>query len=249
VRVIRRVKRLGVTVLTDVKASDLRTLLCRYRVVTFFSHYPYLSVAPEDIADVPRMKQHLTEDTELRPRNPAEQLRFDVATLWQDRARGQAATGERMAAFLDYLIRDSADVWARGTPKTSGAGGDTRGRILLVTRLDLEMAYNGTIIPKSVVDFADGARPVRDLLEAIPCGFDGTLDLITCHSVVAGEQIRLTRECGPNAVIPTAVGPVDLQYVLSFYRSCIELLRFEQMDYLTAMSRVRELCVGSREEV
>lgn len=236
--VIRCVRRLGVEVVLDATVDNFADLLRRRRAVTFFSHHPFLFIKSEDILDASVLARHLSDDLTLSPRDGAEHLRQYVARVWHRQGSGQSARADTLAAALNGLIARDADFWgvqARGSP----ADDDEREPLVRVTRLDLELAYGGLIAEKSMVDFGDGVQPIRRLIGAVPSGFDGTLDLITCHSINAGEIIRRQRACGPNAKIATAKAPVVIRYALEFYRMIINELSCTETCYLEANTEVR----------
>ncbi len=236
--VIRYVRRLGVEVVLDATVDDFADLLRRRRAVTFFSHHPFLFIKSEDIPDASVLARHLSDDLTLSPRDGAEHLRQYVARVWQSQRSGRSATDETLAATLNGLITRDKDYWGLGA-SGSPANDDEQEPLVRVTRLDLELAYGGLIAEKSTVDFGDGVQPVRRLIEAVPSGFDGTLDLITCHSINVGEIIRGQRKCGPNAKIAAAKTPVAIRYALGFYRMIIHELSCTETCYLDANSEVR----------
>lgn len=208
---IRCVQRLGVDVVRDVTVERFADLLCRRRAVTLFSHFPLLDLKSEDILDAIGLARRLSDDLTLSPQDGAEHLRQYVARVWHKQEGGPSASAATLADFLNGLIARDADHW--GVPAIGSPANDSEQEPLVrVTRLDLELVYGGLIAEKSTVDFGDGAQPVRRLIDAVPKGFDGTLDLITCHSVIAGEIIRARRACGPHAMIPTARRPVIIRY-------------------------------------
>jgi hypothetical protein len=89
----------------------------------------------------------------------------------------------------------------------------------------------------SALEFADGAVPLGRVVTAVPCAFDGVLDLTMCNSTVLTEEVR--RRCRRTLIIANrSAATLDIR--MEFYNAAMDLVQRRQVNYEDAVLGARQ---------
>jgi hypothetical protein len=241
-----------VTVRTAATLDDVRCLFATCRVVTLFSHSPFLTFDPEDLLDAVAIAEALDGRAAEEPRTAAGVFRRAAAREWQTYCSQQKLNSGRLdsarlrealcACFNGLIERDADHVFdppADRCTRVSPQGGE-EGPLVWFARANFEIAFPARVIrPATTVDFADKAVAIRDLQGLIAAGFQGVADLGVCHSSLVGEYLKAQE--GARCVVIVNRGRVKIRERTFLYRHTMELLAEEdaQLDYVSANYEVR----------
>lgn len=218
----RDVAQMGVTVVQNATEADFAALFERHAVVTLVSHWRFCALEAADILDARAIVDAL--------QTPANAL---VAAFRAALGNGQL---ERMASDRQYLADALNDVIAAGH---AAYGNDGRVPLMALdippvrlTRVTLERAFSGAVVPGRSVEFADGMKTVREFVNCIPPAFDGLLDLTICNSAVLGREVKEHRHC----VVAVNRHPTEPFIRMAMYRAAIRMLRRKPGPYAEVIS-------------
>lgn len=240
-RVCDEVERRGVRVLRGARAGDMPELFHRFQVVTLVTHWRFPSILPEEILDeralllalaAPAGRMQQAASRAVRTRTPEIFDNGDAQTL--------AASPDRLRATLAAALnRVAADAHAHynsegDAPQPAPTSDDPEDALLRLTRDELEHVFDGLIAPGKSLEFADGMASSRDLVAAIPAGYDGVLDLTTCNSVIPGKAVkRVHKDC----LVAMNRRAAALHVRMSKYKLIIEELRRRPAPFPDTMMR------------
>lgn len=227
--------RIGVTVF---RAADLARLgdACRHsKIVTLIAHWRFPGLSPEDLLD------------------PSAALSAVLAAREGPLARIGARLGtsptpgpiHRLVPLLcaevaasEHLSRARERVGPLPRP---GPGDATATG---VHRVDLDLALPPTALrPAGVVEFAEGFRSIRDVLDMIPPAFSGVLELSICNSASLGLAIRRAR---PGCLAIVHQRRSSLVSVLAIYRAVLHLLASQPQHFVTASTAVHRALIDTQ---
>jgi hypothetical protein len=258
----RQVARAGVRVRTDAKLDDVRALLGSCRVVTLFSHAPFLQFEVEDLLAPARIAAQLERARQEAARTPADTFLRAAAQEWQAYAARNELDPSRLdehglrqalcLCFNALIKRDQRAVFfrpGRDAPYGGrGAGAQPAplepeyGPLVRFSRLDFEVVFPTEIEAGPLVDFADGVRSVRDLAGLIPVNFSGMADLSICHSAVLGEFLKGKDAQRIPCLVLTNRPASHIAARVWIYRHTIDLLGAQDaaLSYVAASDLVRK---------
>ena len=240
---------MGAAVKCCATLADFSALFADFKVVALLTHWPLLSLAPEDIKDLEAIRAAL-----LTPTHPIhEHLRRALAA----RAGGAAQpvtdgnSGEeeslpkQLVAIVEEENRRYAMPLAKRTPlarflawffpkfsQVSLKGHIHTGPFL--SRAVLEGAFQKEIVPGPTIEFADGMHTLPDFLEAIPPKFSGVLHMAVCHSVLPAQPVK--ERCG-RCLVTMNRFETPLVVRLLEMKLLVACLARKRMPYLKAIER------------
>jgi hypothetical protein len=237
-RVCDEVEAMGVTVRRAAKPHDLTDLLQNFKVVTLVTHWRFTRLLPEDIIDVHGLlhalavpEGHVQEAVRraILARGPElldEEMVFNAQT---------ADLRERLASTLSAIAAASHALYGATSDDLPSAGnGASPNTIERLTRSDLEQAFPGLIAFGRSVEFSDGMRSIQEVVEAVPNGFNGMLDLTTCNSVILGKAIKARH---PYCLVAMNRYATALHVRMAIYKLVIEDLARRASPFADALSR------------
>lgn len=228
------VEALGVTVVHRATLNDFAELLARYPAVTLITHWRFLPIMPDEIVNPLALLRKLALSTGL----VLEHLRDGLFGRLPDLSRPGAAEALGTAR-LRVVLAEALNALLEPT-RRHYEGGEA-GREPLgappprVTRVLLEEAFSAEIKRGTAVELYDGLQTVADVVDAVPRGFAGVIDLSVCCSVILGEAIKRRR--------PDCLVIVNRRLALTYAR----LLRYKLIiRELTRVARDRFTDVAAR---
>jgi len=220
---------LGVEVLRQVRLSDLRPIIASHRVITLVAHWRFLGLEPADILDVGALK----DQVEARASGAGEDQHPVESLLWAQAEIRNAESAQVLASAINRLLVSGQHhyQWVPGDAKKGPcpeAG---------LTRVLLEETFLGIIRPGKCIELADGLCSVWDFIARVPCGYDGTMDLTVCNSLILGEAAKRAR---PSTTFIVNRQPATAQTRVQLYKHVIGRLAETPMPYWEAVSMVHK---------
>jgi hypothetical protein len=278
----RHVARLGVRVRTEAKLDDVRGLFGSCQVVTLFSHAPFPRFEVADLLKPAEIAAKLEQARQAVPRTPADIFLRAAAQEWQVYAARNELAPQRLdknglrealcSCFNALIKRDQRAVFFRPGKDAPPGGQDAAAQpapqeahgepLVRFSRPAFEIVFPTEVETRPLVDFADGARSVRDLCRAdkdaplgdgkslIPAGFRGVADLSICHSAVLSELLKGKDAQRIPCVVIVNRPASHIKARALIYRRTIDLLgaRDAALNYVEASDLVRKKIL-SRDEV
>jgi hypothetical protein len=169
---------LGAAVLRNAAIADLPALFGGSEVVIVIGHWRTPWVCADQVID---------------PRRIAEQVSRDGRFGAPASAAGGASGGTR-----DHLVarlNDILDVGYLGPSRCPEEWhrAETESYRVYANRVALDDLLSPALAPAPPFELADGMHTVDDLLDHIPTGFNGVLDLTVCNSMIMVDEIKRER--------------------------------------------------------
>ena len=149
--------------------------------------------------------------------------------LWRDY--------ERIAT---YVLQISDEARAGGVHVVTDASFESWAA-LARTRSVITLVAHWVAGSPPLIEYADGPHPLDEVVEALPAGFDGVLDLTVCHSTRAIAAIKTAR---PRCSVLTNREPARLDLRLAMYRQVLRLVQRERTRYVQAAQQVHLAALG-----
>jgi hypothetical protein len=237
-RVCDEVVHLGVTVLRGVRLSDLTELLAKFKVVTLVTHWRFTRLIPEDILDayglcrlliLSESRMHAAVARAVSDHDPTLLEKASAPSVQLQELR------ERLAAALNHVTATSHALYkaSDGTMPPLGAVA-SNGMLERLTRVEIEQSFPGLIAFGRSVEMSDGMRSVQEVVQAVPEGFAGLLDLTTCNSVILGKAIKAHH---PECIVAMNRYAIPLHVRMPLYKLVIQDLAACPSPYADALSR------------
>jgi hypothetical protein len=237
-RVCDEVAKLGVTVRRATRLSDLTELLRKFKVVTLVTHWRFTRLIPEDIGDAYGLCRALAlPESRVQAAVARAVSELDPALLEEGSSPDAQPHDlrERLAAALNRVAAASHAVYRESdgtSPPLGPAASD--GVLERLTRVEMEQSFPGLVAFGRSVEMSDGMRSVREVVEAIPKGFAGLLDLTTCNSVILGKAIKARH---PDCVVAMNRYATPLHVRMPLYKLVIQDLAQRPSPYADALAK------------
>ena len=217
----------GVHVLRPAAFVGLLDLLPRFKATTLFAHWRSAKFEPEDIVDRTSVLAAVRADRSAfwQSVGQLQMPSFPTSIPTQD------ATSTEVAEFLNLLIAPESQ------DKSQEPGAATLEQERWHERRKLlERAIPGAFQGGAGIDFEDGWQSVDSIVEGIPEGYSGAMDLRFCESSWTAERIRL--RC-PQSVPIASEQEISTGLSFALYRQVIRKLEREPGPYEDAVFGVR----------
>ncbi|AUX41096.1 uncharacterized protein SOCE26_025010 [Sorangium cellulosum] len=236
----------GVTVATGVTLADLRALLARHAAVTLVAHWRFPPILPGDIVDAGEIVAALARPSCAVTRHLKEHLgakQPDLLAPGAAAGRDPAALCASLAAALnDALEPTRLHYEGPRNPAPPGPDGAPAPPLRL-TRVAVEEAFPRALRGGPAVELSERLHPVGDVVEAVPDGFDGVIDLSVCNSIILGEAIKRRRGA---CLVVVNERPAMLSFRMVRYKYIIRDLHREPARYTDVMIRLSEAVLDRR---
>jgi hypothetical protein len=232
-------ERLGVTVLREIRLSQLTDLLKRFPVVTLVTHWRFVPVEPEDIQDAVELLKILQSPKSDVQRSIKQAFELLDSELLETDAHGLLSSKELSARIAKVIstVADKAEAlyWDEEASEQFNLEQMSDGLKERLTRLEFEQGFPGYIAPARVIEFQDRMHTVPELISAIPRDFSGLLDLTVCNSVIPAASIKSRR---PNCLIAANRRPAELRSRMYLYGLEISLLSKKPVPFVDVIKQV-----------
>lgn len=229
-RVCGRAEKAGVAVRESTTLDGLAELVRSYKVVTLVGHWRFMALVPEDLLAACRLIEALRKPEGALCEAISAAVQRRSPELWQGCYPGSPGI---LLASLNEMIRD-AHLWYQ-----RGGGASTREPttedLQRLTRPAVEQAFPDLIRQGLAVELGDGMHRIGEIVDALPAGFDGLLDLTICNSVILGAAIK---RAYPGCTVAVTRYSVEIAVRTALYGLVIEELRRGGLSFMDAMARV-----------
>jgi hypothetical protein len=237
-RVCAEVEVLGVTVSRATRPQELTELLTTFKAVTLVTHWRFMRLLPEDIIDVRGLLHALTTAEERVPQAVGRAVAAHDPGLLAAAAGNAAHLDElraRLASALNAIVAASHALYRpTGNDLPSAQRGDSANALDRLTRVELEQAFPDLIAFGRSVEFSDRMYGVPEVVEAVPRGFNGMLDLTTCNSVILGKAIKARH---PDCLVAMNRYATALHVRMPLYQLVIEHLAQRPTTFADALTK------------
>jgi hypothetical protein len=237
-RVCDEVEAMGVMVMRSTQPDGLTDLLLNFKAVTLVTHWRFMRVLPEDIVDVHGLLRALATPDGRVQLAVAQAVSERDPKLLKEQADSDAqiyALRERLASALNSVVTASHALYtAAGDDLRFAEGGVSAPMLERLTRTELEQTFPDLIAFGKSVEFSDRMHGVQKVVDAVPKGFNGTLDLTTCSSVVLGKAIKASH---PDCLVAMNRYATALHVRMPLYKLVIEELEQRPAIFADALSR------------
>jgi hypothetical protein len=235
-RISATAKKLKVTVRCNAGLSDFTELLERFKVVTLISHWRFRRFDLNDLLDpigflgAIRSRKTLIEQALYRifvNRDP-ELLNESIDTEFANL---------RLLSILNEVIADAHKLYHGDVDESGGnevylLSGNPLERL---TRTAIELAFPQQIAAAPSIQFADGIKTVREVIDSVPRDFSGLLDLTICNSVILGEAIKNYRSA---CLIAANRYQAALHVRLGIYMMALRRLSCKPRSYIDVLTQL-----------
>jgi hypothetical protein len=143
--------------------------------------------------------------------------------LWRDY--------ERIAGFTLQIVSEAREAGVQAV--TDGCYGSWTA--MAATSDVITLVAHWVAGPPAGFEYADGPRPLDEVVDALPEDFGGIIDLTVCHSTNAIPAFKKAR---PRCSVLANREPARLDLRLAMYRQILRLVRRERQGYIAAAQRV-----------
>jgi len=239
-RVATEVERLGVTVVRDLKLTDLPSTLNGPDVVSLVSHWRAAEVEPDDFVDFSGFVNRLRDSSV----DLVSHIRQGLSSKVAQQVQQAGTTGDYSPDFQKELIGELNALLENDNLGQRPGFEDSANEHRLpveyrsyLNRIELENAFDGMLQKGNRMEFFDGLQSVRSIRDQIPDEFRGFLDLIVCNSVLPAEAIKSMKR---NCLIIANQFPARPSFRLLVYKAIIQTLRNKPDTFVNAMTEVRQ---------
>jgi hypothetical protein len=229
-RVCNRVEKVGVAVRESVTLEDLAELVRCYKVVSLVGHWRFMALVPEDLLDAYRLIDALRGPEGALHTAISAAMQRRSPELWKQYHPGSPGV---LLASLNEMIRD-AHLWYHREGGLS-VREPTEEDLQRLTRPAVEQAFPTLIRQGLAIELSDGMHKIGEIVDAIPAGFDGLLDLTICNSVILGAAIKRVR---PGCTVAVSRYSVEIAVRTALYSLVIEELKHGGLSFMDAVARV-----------
>jgi len=232
-----RAEEAGVEVIWEAGIKELRQLLSTRRVVTLLAHTRPAPLTASAILDRHRLAAVLDASAD-----PVARLVRRVARarsgppIWRPIALVTAL--EQLSSLAEHQVEHRP---APPELQDLALGADVSPASL--TRAALETSLPGLIQPAPVLELRDGLHPVADLIEAIPDGFDGVLDLSLFRSAFLAGAVARAR---PETHLLVDMDRASLPVRMARYRVAVDVLSRYPSPFSELIDAVHRALAGGR---
>jgi hypothetical protein len=232
-RIAKEVAAQGVFVKWDATLDDFSKAMSRFSAVTLLAHSRELNLAPDDICNPRALLSKLKHLESFTARQLRLELAANFTNLQEDRRFDDETLRVALAGFFGRLISRARDIEPFRSDPT----------VFHIKRAEIEDLFPDEIVPGACVEFADGLKPARALILAIPENYHGILDLSMCHSAFLGGLIKQYRR---RCTVIRNKSPATPFFKLVRYKLVIGQLQRRPAPYVDAISRVQTAMLKHR---
>ncbi len=238
-RICATAKKLNVTVISNAGLSDFTELLEHFKVVTLISHWRFARIQPSDLFDpfgflgAIKSRKTLIEQALYRifvnqdPELLHESIGSELANI-------------RLIRVLNEVVADAHKLYHGNDDELTET---RRNEVYLIsgnplerlTRTAIELAFAQQIAAAPSIQFADGIKTVREVIDSVPTVFSGLLDLTICNSVILGEAIKNYRSA---CLVAANRYPAALHVRLGIYMLAVRMLSCKPRPYIDVLTQL-----------
>lgn len=224
---IHIIRNLGVTVLENCTAVDLRQLP-QCKILTLMSHFKPPTILSEDILNADDIEQNIRNRpalfgkffTGIDSGNNADNLRKVLNDIILDAHFFKKAG---LSTFItEHEELKLPEIYIR-----------------YLNRIALEKVFPSAIAKGCLVELYDGLFSIKDIISVIPAYFTGIIDLSICHSIIVQDEVKRVE---PRRYAFATEEPLRLDFKIIFYKGLMQQLSSVPNDYVSAyFEMIREL--------
>jgi hypothetical protein len=239
-RICAAAKKLEVAVISNAGLSDFTELLERFKVVTLISHWRFARIEPGDLLDPFGFLEAVkSRNTLIEQALHRIFVNSDPELLHE--SIGSELANTRLIRILNEVIADAHKLY-HGDDDNELTG-TKRNEVYLIsanplerlTRTAIELAFAKQIAAAPSIQFADGIKTVREVIDSVPAVFSGVLDLTICNSVILGEAIKNYRSA---CLIAATRYPATLHVRLGIYMLALRMLSSKPRSYIDVLTQL-----------
>jgi hypothetical protein len=227
----------GVHVVENATIADLPSLFGTCDVVTILSHWRPGWIFADQIRDPSAIEAKLAAS----PNALTTQLREAGRALLSDLSAATAEPFPKAFCRVANSLMASSDLGPSVCPPEWHRSDNLTYRVH-ANRAALDAMFVDEVVPGNRMEFADGVRSIDDILAAIPAGFEGTLDLTVCNSIMAAEEIKRRSRLTCLA----SEREVDLTLRMEIYAEAMRVIDECPYEYGAA---IRDIRIAMLEEI
>jgi hypothetical protein len=223
------VEKLGVSIFRAGDLGELRSSFTLAKVVSLVSHTRLLPLDPADVDGPQELCQMILGDDSPISTGLQKALRRSLGDPpWSD------------SYFLEGLSRvTELALQALAEDRPGDRGSTPSSEDFLppehLHRLALECLYGDHVRASEVVELRDGLHPLRAIIEAIPAGWRGVLDLTLCNSAALAPWIKRSR---PDCLLVVNRRAASLDVRLARYHVTMKGLRCQPRPFVEMLAEV-----------
>jgi len=219
---LRDARLTGAEVVTPAGLADLGRALRAKPVVVLLAHWKWIPLEEDATVNVPR----LLAAVERLLAAPGDNAAFAQQLSRELVADDWISDSTFFPALCRVVERGHASFQHRDFKVPPGN--------LRLTRVELEALFPDGIAPQPVIELGDGLQTAADIVAQFPKDWNGTFDMLSCHSGILAKSIRANISDGQ---IRPSTHEIEPKLQCLIFRGALSGMLGEETSYFDAAQR------------